>query len=110
MHALGPATLFWAIVNPPWVLINYATSQHLWWTFLGFSLISILLPCTLYFSGLRFVTSSHVIITSTAEPVTAVNTGAMMIHEPLSLTQLLGGILVLSAVAFHQKREPQGEC
>jgi len=61
------------------------------------SLISTSLAITAFFQGLKIVGPTRSSILSTAELVTSVIAAAVIFNEYLSITQLIGGILILSA-------------
>lgn len=100
--AVAFATLFWAVVNLPWVLAGQVASSQAWLSLIGFSVVSVLVPYILYLNGLKRTTSSRAIITSTVEPVVAVLTTSLAIAEPLSTLQVFGGGLVVAAVVLLQ--------
>jgi drug/metabolite transporter (DMT)-like permease len=73
------------------------------WTWLtAIALISTVAAILLFFAGLKRVGPSTASILSTLEPVVTVTLAATAFHETLGALQLLGGVLVLSAVAVIQ--------
>jgi DME family drug/metabolite transporter len=65
---------------------------------LGAALIASVLAMTLFVIGLQKLPASQVSILSTAEPISAVVLAGLFLGERLSLTQILGGVLVLAAL------------
>jgi drug/metabolite transporter (DMT)-like permease len=69
---------------------------------LCFSLLIALIPTVIaivtFFEGLRLVGASRASIISTIEPVVAVVFGFLLLGEVLSLSQILGGALILASV------------
>jgi probable blue pigment (indigoidine) exporter len=77
--------------------------------FFGFAVISILIPHSLYFSGMRYLTASRGIITATFEPIVAIASAFFIVNEVLTPIQIVGAILVITAIAILQTKqeEPQ---
>jgi drug/metabolite transporter (DMT)-like permease len=107
------ATLFWLFINPPWNIISAGHSGSTWLTFFGFAMISILIPHSLYYSGMRYLTASAAIITATFEPIVAIMTAFIFLNEILEPIQIVGALLVITAIALlqikHKEVEPTGE-
>jgi drug/metabolite transporter (DMT)-like permease len=107
------ATLFWMVINPPWNVLSAGYSGSTWVTFFGFAMISILIPHSLYYSGMRYLTASAAIITATFEPIVAIMTAFIFLNEVLEPIQIAGALLVITAIALlqikHKEVEPTGE-
>lgn len=100
------AGIFWLFFNPPWKIFNSGYTLNDWLVFFVFAIISVLIPYFFYFNGLKHITSSSAIITSTLEPVVAIVSAWVIVGERLSLTQVVGSALVLKSVILLQiKRE-----
>ncbi len=101
------ASLFWIVINPPWKIIAAHYSAETWKTFFLFAIISILIPHSLYYGGIRYLTASRAIITATFEPIVAIASAYLLLGETLSLVQIGGAVLVVVAIALLQlHREP----
>lgn len=99
---LTSASVFWLIVNPPWKVFaaNYTVAQ---WGFLFlFSMVSVLGPFSLYFLGLQYLEPASAIIASCLEPVFSIVLAAALLGEGLRSVQILGIVLVLSAIVIVQ--------
>ncbi len=105
IYAFLSATVFWLFVNPPWNLITAHYSSSTWGTFFLFAMISILIPHSLYFSGMRYLTASRGIITATFEPIVAITSAYFILQEALSPIQLVGAALVIAAIALLQLKQ-----
>ncbi len=106
-YAIASASAFWLIVQPPWIITRLDLPADVWGGLIVLSIVSILIPHTLYFSGLQYVVASRAIITSTLEPVIAIMTAALFLGEYLAFGQAVGAIVVLSAIVLLQlRREP----
>lgn len=100
--ALMFAGIFWLLINPPWKIFNSSYSANDWLIFFTFAMISVLFPYFFYFNGLRYISSSSAIITSTLEPVVAIVSSWIIIGEKLTLIQIVGSLLVLMSVVLLQ--------
>ena len=110
------ASLFWFFINPPWAIIAAGYGPETWWVLVLFAVISVLVPHSLYYNGVRHLTAARAIITATAEPVLAIATAALFVGETPGPAGLLGAALVLGGIALLQIRheadaaaEPGGE-
>jgi drug/metabolite transporter (DMT)-like permease len=102
------AALFWAIVNPPWKIFSANYSQQQWVFLLVFALTSILLPFSLYFSGLQHLDPTRAIVTSCLEPVFSIVLAAVALGEVLGPMQVVGMVLVLLATLLVQMPDRKG--
>ena len=96
------ASIFWLTINPPWKIISMNYSLDDWNIFFGFAIISILIPHSLYFSGMKYLTASRGIITATFEPIVAIVSAFFIVNEVLTPIQIFGAVLVISAIAILQ--------
>jgi drug/metabolite transporter (DMT)-like permease len=102
IYSLGFASLLWAVINPPWSVAASPPDPGIWPPLLALAVCSVLIPHSLYFAGLRYVMPSRAVITGTFEPIVAIVSAALVVHELLTPLQVIGAILVLSAVALLQ--------
>jgi drug/metabolite transporter (DMT)-like permease len=111
VYALFGAAAFWMVVNPPWKIAaqHYSSGQ---WAFMAvFSVTSMLVPFSFYFTGLQHLDPTRAIVTSCLEPVWAIVLTAILLGEFVSPIQVLGMVIVLSATVLIQRpdqshREP----
>ncbi len=109
VYVLLAAALFWLIVNPPWKIAaaHYSGAQ---WAFLFvFAGVSVLLPFSLYFAGLQHLDATRAIVTSCLEPVFAILFAALFVAERLSISQVVGVVLVVVATVIVQLPGRRGE-
>jgi len=99
------ASIFWMFINPPWKIVAAGYSPETWELFFGFAMVSILIPHSFYFGGIRFLTASRAIITATFEPIVAIVSAYIMLGESLVPVQILGAVLVLAAIAILQIKQ-----
>lgn len=104
VYALCFASLFWLAVNPPGALLSEQHDATTWGMLFLLALSSVLFPYLLYFSGLQRISASRAIITSTAEPVVAIVSAAILLGEGLDAVRILGGAVVLTAIVVLQSR------
>jgi len=99
---LASAALFWLVWNPPWKVFaaHYTAAQ---WGFLFvFSMISVMGSFSLYFLGLQHLEPTRAIIASCLEPVFSILLAAALLGEGVHAIQMLGIVLVLSAIVIVQ--------
>ncbi len=101
------ASIFWLFFNPPTTIIASHYSAGTWEMFLGFAIISILIPHSLYFSGVRYLTASRAIITATFEPIVAIVTAFFFLDELLSPLQIFGAAMVIIAIGVLQIKQKE---
>lgn len=104
LYSLAFASIMWMVINPPWNIVAHLPEPGMWGILVGFAAISVLIPHTLYASGLRFVVSSRAIITSTFEPIVAIVSAALLLGEYLQPVQAIGAVLVIVAIVVLQMR------
>jgi drug/metabolite transporter (DMT)-like permease len=96
------ASMFWLFINPPWTIVAAGYDAGAWGILALVAVISVLIPHSLYFTGVRYLTASRAIITATFEPVVAIATAALFVHEVPGPVQVAGAVLVLGAIAILQ--------
>jgi len=105
VYAFGFSTLFWLFINSPWDIADKGYSMNDWGILLMFALVSILIPHSLFASGLKLLDASTVGIVTTMEPVVAIIIAYFALGESLGQIQVLGGVAVVSAVVLIQLAE-----
>jgi drug/metabolite transporter (DMT)-like permease len=98
------ASLFWLFINPPWAIAAAGYGADTWSVLLLFAVISVLIPHSLYYNGVRRLTASRAIITATVEPILAIATAAIFVGERPGPARIAGAVLVLGAIALLQVR------
>jgi drug/metabolite transporter (DMT)-like permease len=107
LFAMMGAACLWLLVNPPWKVIAAHYTAQQWLFLLAFSLVSMLIPLSLYFAGLQYLDATRAVITACLEPVFAILFAAAFVGETLGAMQILGIILVLSATVMVQLPEKE---
>lgn len=99
---LTSASVFWLFVNPPWKLAAAGYSAAQWGFLFVFSMLSVLGSFSLYFLGLQHLEPTRAIIASCLEPVFCIVLAAVLLGEGVRTIQVLGIVLVLSAIVIVQ--------
>jgi drug/metabolite transporter (DMT)-like permease len=102
LYAIGFASLFWLVQNPPWVIPGQIPGIEVILPLVFLAVFSLLIPHSLFFSGLRWVSPSRAIITSTIEPVVAICSAALVLGEYLQPLQIAGAVVVIGAIVLLQ--------
>jgi DME family drug/metabolite transporter len=108
LYALCFASFFWLVVHPPEVLLREHHDAATWGALFLLALASVLFPYLCYFAGLRRIPASRAIITSTAEPVVAIVSAAVLLGEVLDAGRIIGAAVVLGAIMVLQTGEGKG--
>jgi len=109
VYAFFGATVFWMMVNPPWVIAAAHYSAGQWGFMVVFAVISILLPFSFYFIGLQHLDATRAVVTSCLQPVFAILFAAAFIAESLHWLQAVGIVVVLAASISVQLPEERFE-
>ncbi|MDA8234182.1 MAG: DMT family transporter [Clostridia bacterium] len=81
------------------------TGSQGWWSLLGIAVFSTVIAILTFFQGMSIVGPSQASIISTLEPVVTALAAFLLLAEKVSVTQFLGGLLVIGAVILIQKDE-----
>jgi len=96
-YIMGAASLSFGISGLLTGELHLAWNFEAWIWVLMIALICTFLAITIFFQGLKIVGPSRTSILSTAELVTSVLAASIIFNELLSVTQLIGGLLILLA-------------
>jgi len=94
------ASIFWCFFDPPTNWGNWNLTAMEWSSLVAFSLVSVLFPYIFFFLGLKYLSSSTVMIIQTFEPVSAIVTAWIFLDETMGGLQLLGTTLVIGAIVM----------
>ncbi|MCW9708219.1 DMT family transporter [Fodinibius salsisoli] len=103
------ASAFMLPFSGPTIEASQLQSAHTWMLIAGLGLLPTALAYLLYTMGLAQIESSRASITATIEPVVATLIGVLVFKEVLTVFQLIGMILVLSAVVLIQLKRKQAD-
>jgi DME family drug/metabolite transporter len=102
LYMTGSASLFWIVVNPPGKVLAEHYSGEQWLFLLVFSVVSLLVPFSLYIGGLRYLDPTRAVVVSCLEPVFSVVIAALVLGELVHPLQMFGIVLVLVAIVVVQ--------
>ena len=109
VYSLLGAAVFWQLVNPPWKVIAQHYSGGQWLFMAIFSVTSMLVPFSLYFTGLQHLDPTRAIVTACLEPVWAILLTALILGELVSPMQVVGIVVVLVSHHPGAKAGAQGQ-
>ena len=109
IYLLGSATLFWSVINTPLDIVKANYTVEDWKVFGLIALISILVPYSLYYYGLKHIQSSKAIIVSTLEPVVAIISEWLFLNGRMGPVQIFGALCVITAIVILQYDSKKGE-
>jgi drug/metabolite transporter (DMT)-like permease len=102
------AGLFWMLFVPPWTIAQAGYDAGTWGLFGVIALGSALVPFAMFFGGLARVDAARAGIVALFEPIVAVGSAALFLHEGLSLAQGAGALLILAGVGLVAVLERRG--
>jgi drug/metabolite transporter, DME family len=102
LYGTMAGSVFWLLINPPRKIVaaHYSTGQ--WLFLLIFSVVSMLVPYSFYFAGLKYLEPTRAVIVSCLEPVFAIVIAAAVLGELMRPLQILGIVVVLAAIVLVQ--------
>jgi len=86
---------------------NQLVSKYIWLQILGLGFFPTALAYMLYTQGLSMIESSRASISATIEPVVATLIGVWVFDELLTSYQIIGMLLILTAVILIQLKRPR---
>lgn len=101
-YALLFAAITWHIVRRPFAYLTagYSGQQWAWITYIA--VMGTIIPFGLYFVGVNHIRSTRASITATLEPISAGVMAFFLLGEGLLWPQLIGGAMVIAAIALLQ--------
>ncbi len=105
LYAFGCSTVFWILINNPWQIAEKGYSSGDWGILGFFALVSILIPHSMFASGLKLLDASTVGIVTMVEPIAAIGIAYFALGESLGGAQIIGGTAVIGAVLLLQSVE-----
>lgn len=96
-YVMGAASLSFFVSGLLTNNLHFAWNLEAWIWVLTISLICTFLAVTAFFQGLKIIGPSRTSILSTVELVTSVLAASVIFNDLLSVTQLIGGLLILLA-------------
>jgi drug/metabolite transporter (DMT)-like permease len=92
------AALMWNILHPPLDGFFHEYSPIQWWWIFFIGICGTIIPCGLYFEGIKRIQPTHASITATLEPISAGIIAAVFLGEIMSPLQIVGGLIVIVSI------------
>jgi len=102
LYGLGFAALFWLAWLGPARVIGLFEDPATAAAVLFMAVVSTIIPFAAFLAALRLIPPTNATVTSTVEPLLAGIGAFVLFGESLSMVQLLGGVLVIVAIAVVQ--------
>jgi drug/metabolite transporter (DMT)-like permease len=102
---LGFASVFWLVVLKPGVVIGAFLDPKAAAAIVFIAVVSTIIPFAAFLIALRHIAPTNATVTSTVEPVIAGVGAYLLFGESLTPTQLVGGLMVIAAIAVVQLPE-----
>ena len=102
---LGFAALFWLLVLKPTTVLALFADPATAAAVLFMAVVSTIIPFAAFLTALTYIAPTNATVTSTIEPFLAALGAYLLFGESLSLVQVVGGILVVAAIAVVQLSE-----
>ena len=102
---LGFASIFWVAVLGPGPLVRLFSQPQTAIAVLLMAVVSTVVPFAAFLIALGHIAPTNATVTSTVEPVIAGIGAFFLFGESLSPTQIVGGLLVLSAIVVVQSAD-----
>ncbi len=102
---LGFASLFWLVVLTPRVVLSAFADPGTAAAILFIAVVSTIVPFAAFLIALHHIAPTNATVTSTVEPVIAGVGAYLLFGESLSTIQVLGGMMVIAAIAVVQLPE-----
>ena len=119
MHRYSPWTVLfysllfsaipWYIFYPPFNYLWAGFTMPQWFGLLYIAFMGTAIPFGLYFVGINYIRSTRASITATLEPISAGFIAYLFLGEILEPLQILGGLLVITAIVLLQLQSEQDE-
>lgn len=107
LYALAVGTLTLSPFFAPWRVFSLGWGLSDWLFILYMAVFGTLIPFALFLSGLRHVTAVQATLTAMLEPVLATFGAWLVLRESLGFLQVMGGVLIVAAVARLQLSRAQ---
>jgi len=105
---LGFAALFWLVVLGPARVLSPFADPRAAAAILFVAVVSTIVPFSAFLTALKYIPPTNATVTSTLEPVLAGVGAFVLFGESLTPLQIVGGLLVIAAIAVVQlpERDP----
>ena len=101
-YGLGAAAIFWLLFVGPVKVVSLLLRPSTFLAVVFIAVVSTILPFVAYLTALHHIDATKATITATLEPALAGIGAFVVLHESLTGLQVLGGVLVVVAIALVQ--------
>jgi len=101
-YCMACSALTWHIIYPPFHYVRADFTLTQWGLIIYIVVAGTILPFGLYFMGINYIRSTRAMITATLEPILAGFFAFLLLGETMEFFQILGGVLVISAIVLLQ--------
>lgn len=105
VYGLGFAAVFWLVALGPGAVLGLFVDPRAAAAVLFMAIVSTVVPFSAFLAALQLIPPTNATVTSTVEPVLAGLGAYVLFGEALTASQLLGGVLVVAAIAVVQLPE-----
>lgn len=105
VYGLGFASAFWLVALGPARVLGVFSEPDVAVSVLVMAVLSTIVPFGAFLAALRLIPPTNATVTSTVEPALAGIGAFALFGEALSVTQVVGGAMVLAAIAIVQLPE-----
>lgn len=102
-YGLSFAAVFWILILGPARVFGVLAEPRLVGPVVGIAVVSTVLPFAAFLAALKHVPPANALIASTLEPVLAGAGAFVLFGESFTLGQLVGGVLVVAAIALVER-------
>jgi len=108
-YALAFSAVAWHVFYAPFHYLNAGFSRAQWGWIFYITVAGTILPFGLYFMGINYIRSTRASITAILEPICAGFMAFVALGEAMEILQIIGGLLVISAIILLQVKQEYDE-
>ncbi len=105
VYGLGFASVFWLLLLGPNAIFSIFSDGRTAAAVLFIAVVSTVVPFSAFLAALRYIPPTNATVTSTIEPLLAGIGAYLLFGEALTMSQLMGGVLVILAILVVQLPE-----
>jgi drug/metabolite transporter (DMT)-like permease len=102
-HVLPAAAVSFLAFGTATGQLTVPAGGYEWGVLFSIGVVGTAIPIGTFFAGLAYIGASRASIVSSLEPASAVLLGVLVLGEPLTLTTVVGGLLVLGGVLLVER-------
>lgn len=106
-YAFAVAAIIWNVVYPPFHAVGRSFTWQTWWWVFFIAVFGTILPFGFYSLGIKGIRPQHASVTATLEPIAAGAMSFIFLGEILETWQIVGAVLVITAIIILQHSSPE---